>query len=132
MNIGRAAALSGLSSKQVRDYEKFGLLAPAQRSVSGYRRYSEADLGRLRFIRRAREVGFSLLQIRRLLDLLDNPARASSEVKALTALHIGELNAQIARLQNMVDELQGWHDACSGNACPDCAILSGLDGGDAV
>ncbi|WP_197902879.1 Cu(I)-responsive transcriptional regulator [Eikenella glucosivorans] len=126
MNISQAAAESGLSAKQIRDYEKHGLLAPAERSEAGYRRYGQDDLARLRFIRHAREVGFSLPQIGRLLHLQDNPQRTSREVKALAAQHIAELEAQIGKLQNMVAELQRWHDACAGSDCPECAILSGL------
>ena len=123
MNISQAAAESGLSAKQIRDYEKHGLIAPAARSEAGYR----ADLVRLRFIRHAREVGFSLPQIGQLLSLQHNPQRTSREVKTLTARHIAELEAKIERLQGMVAELQRWHDACAGDDCPDCAILAGLE-----
>ncbi len=127
INISQAAAESGLSAKQIRDYEKHGLIAPAARSEAGYRRYSQADLARLRFIRHAREVGFSLPQIGQLLSLQHNPQRTSREVKTLTAQHIAELEAKIERLQGMVAELQRWHDACAGDDCPDCAILAGLE-----
>lgn len=127
MNISQAAAESGLSAKQIRDYEKNGLLLPAPRNEAGYRCYSAADLARLSFIRHAREVGFSLAQISGLLALRDNPQRSSRDVKALTAQHIAELEAQIGRLQNMVGELQRWHDACAGGDCPECAILEGLE-----
>lgn len=117
MNISQAAAESGLSAKQIRDYEKHGLIAPAARSEAGYRRYGQADLVRLRFIRHAREVGFSLPQIGQLLSLQHNPQRTSREVKTLTARHIAELEAKIERLQGMVAELQRWHDACAGDDC---------------
>lgn len=127
MNISQAAAESGLSAKQIRDYEKHGLIAPAARSEAGYRHYGQADLARLRFIRHAREVGFSLPQIGQLLSLQHNPQRTSREVKTLTARHIAELEAKIERLQGMVAELQRWHDACAGDDCPDCAILAGLE-----
>ena len=126
MNISEAARKTGLSAKQIRDYEKHGLLLPAQRSGAGYRRYEEKDLARLRFIRHARHVGFSLQQTAELLRLQDNPARNSREVKHLTAHHISELNAQILALQQMVGELQRWHDACKGDDCPQCSILEGL------
>lgn len=126
MNISEVAKLSGLSAKQIRDYEKLGLLKPAERSFSGYRRYEEKDIERLHFIRHSRDVGFSLAQIEQLLALQDNPQRNSREVKALTAQHIATLKQQIERLEKMVGELQRWHDACQGNDCPECSILDGL------
>ena len=126
MNISEAARQSGLTAKQIRDYEKQGLLAPAARSEAGYRRYGAGDLARLHFIRHARDVGFSLKQIATLLRLQEDPARHAGEVKRLTAQHIAALNAQTARLQKMVAELQRWHDACHGDHHPDCAILDGL------
>jgi probable heavy metal-dependent transcriptional regulator HI_0293 len=126
MNISQAAKLTGLSAKQIRDYEKLGLLKANSRTLSGYRYYEENDLARLRFIRHSRDVGFSLQQIAQLLQLQDNPHRNSREVKQLTAKHIETLNAQIHALQNMVAELQRWHDNCQGNDCPECSILAGL------
>ena len=126
MNISQAAKLTGLSAKQIRDYEKLGLLKAGTRTLSGYRYYEENDLARLRFIRHSRDVGFSLQQIAQLLELQDNPHRNSREVKQLTAKHIETLNAQIQALQNMVAELQRWHDNCQGNDCPECSILAGL------
>lgn len=126
MKIGEAAQASGLSAKQVRDYEKAGLLAAVARSPSGYRDYAEADVARLRFIRHAREVGFSLEQIAALLALHDDPARCSSAVKRLTATHIQELDARIASLETMRDTLRQWHDACAGDAHAECSILKAL------
>jgi len=126
MNISQAAKLTGLSAKQIRDYEKLGLLKAGTRTLSGYRYYEESDLARLRFIRHSRDVGFSLQQIAQLLELQDNPHRNSREVKQLTAKHIETLNAQIHALQKMVAELQRWHDNCQGNDCPECSILAGL------
>ena len=126
MNISQAAKLTGLSAKQIRDYEKRGLLNTNVRTLSGYRYYEESDLARLRFIRHSRDVGFSLQQIAQLLQLQDNPNRNSREVKQLTAQHIETLNAQIHALQKMVAELQRWHDNCQGNDCPECSILAGL------
>ena len=126
MNISQAAKLTGLSAKQIRDYEKLGLLKAGTRTLSGYRYYEENDLARLRFIRHSRDVGFSLQQIAQLLELQDNPHRNSREVKQLTAKHIETLNAQIQALQKMVAELQRWHDNCQGNDCPECSILAGL------
>ena len=126
MNISQAAKLTGLSAKQIRDYEKRGLLKANNRTLAGYRHYEENDLARLRFIRHSRDVGFSLQQIAQLLQLQDNPNRNSREVKQLTAQHIETLNAQIHALQKMVAELQRWHDNCQGNDCPECSILAGL------
>ena len=126
MHISAAARHTGLSAKQIRDYEKRGLLAPATRSAAGYRSYDSADLARLHFIRHARAVGFSLQQIATVLRLQENPTRHASEVKALTAAHIATLRAQIGDLQAMVAELQRWHDACHGDDTPACAILDGL------
>ena len=127
MNISQAAAQTGLSAKQIRDYEKQGLLPETRRSESGYRVYSEQDLQRLRFIRHAREVGFSLAQIRELLALQDNPNRHSRDVKNLTAQHIAELNQRIESLQSMLHTLQTWHKECSGDEQADCCILAGLN-----
>lgn len=126
MNISQAAQAVGLSAKQIRDYEKAGLLAPAPRSGAGYRVYDEAALKRLHFICHARAVGFSLAQIAQLLRLADDPGRSSGEVKALTAAHLAALADKIRALEAMRDTLQSWHDACAGDARPECSILRGL------
>ncbi len=126
MNISQAAKLSGLTAKQIRDYEKAGLLPHAQRSESGYRLYSEKDVERLHFISNARKVGFSLQQIGELLKLNDDPNRASRDVKKLTEQHIIELQDKIADLQSMLNLLQRCNHSCCGNEKSDCAILKGL------
>lgn len=126
MNISQAAQKTGLSAKQIRDYEKAGLLPLAQRTLSGYRFYSEEDLNQLYFIRNARQVGFSLAQIRHLLKLNSDPNRTSREVKALTEQHIKELKEKITNLQAMLNLLQRWHCSCQGDENPDCSILLGL------
>ncbi|VEI44218.1 heavy metal-dependent transcriptional regulator [Actinobacillus equuli] len=126
MNIGQAAEHSGLSAKQIRDYEKAGLLPQAARSSSGYRVYSAADLERLHFISNARKVGFSLVQISELLKLNDDPHRTSREVKQLTEQHIEDLQQKIADLQQMLSLLKSWSKSCCGNDSPECSILSGL------
>ncbi|WGE77407.1 Cu(I)-responsive transcriptional regulator [Actinobacillus equuli subsp. haemolyticus] len=126
MNISQAAEHSGLSAKQIRDYEKVGLLPQAARSSSGYRVYSAADLERLHFISNARKVGFSLVQISELLKLNDDPHRTSREVKKLTEQHIEELQQKIADLQQMLSLLKSWSKSCCGNDSPECSILSGL------
>lgn len=126
MNISQAAKQTGLSAKQIRDYEKAGLLPEAHRTESGYRFYNEQDLARLSFIANARNVGFSLHQITNLLKLNDSPNRTSREVKQLTEQHIAELERRIADLQAMVKRLKGWSGCCCGNDSPECSILSGL------
>ena len=95
MNISQIAKKTGLSSKQIRDYEKSGLLPEPKRSAAGYRMYSENDIQRLTFINNARQVGFSLAQIKQLLQLNDNPHRTSREVKAITEEHIIQLKEKI-------------------------------------
>ncbi|MFQ1022900.1 Cu(I)-responsive transcriptional regulator [Avibacterium paragallinarum] len=126
MKISQAAKETGLSAKQIRDYEKAGLLPTPMRTLAGYRRYSAQDLSQLRFISNARKVGFSLQQIRQLLKLNQDPHRTSREVKAITEQHIAELKDKIASLQEMLALLQRWHCSCQGNDSPDCSILSGL------
>ena len=126
MNISQIAKKTGLSSKQIRDYEKAGLLPQAKRSAAGYRMYSENDIQRLTFISNARQVGFSLAQIKQLLQLNDNPHRTSREVKALTEEHIIQLQEKIQSLQQMLDLLQSWNGHCCGDDNPDCSILMGL------
>lgn len=126
MNISEIAKHSGLSSKMIRDYEKIGLLTPAHRNEKGYRQYQEQDLETLSFIKHARDVDFSLTQIRMLLALKSNPQRTSAQVKELTAEHIAALQSKINRLQSMVDTLQTWHDCCPGNNRPECTIIDQL------
>lgn len=126
MNISQASKKTGLSVKQIRDYEKAGLLPQAPRSEAGYRLYSEQDLARLHFIGNARKVGFSLAQIAELLRLNDNPHRTSREVKRLTDQHIAELEQKIIDLQGMLRRLKSWSRSCCGNDSADCSILAGL------
>ena len=126
MNISQAARQTGLSAKQIRDYEKQGLLPQAARTAAGYRNYGDNDLQRLHFIRHARDVGFSLAQTAQLLALQDNPDRRSHDVKALTAQHIAELEQKIQSLQAMLATLQTWHAQCAGNEQSACCILEAL------
>lgn len=126
MNIGEAARACGVSAKMIRHYEALGLLAPAARSEAGYRRYGEEALQRLRFIRRARELGFSLAAIAELVSLWNNPGRTSAAVKALATHHLAELDARIAALGAMRDALAPLAAACEGSANPGCPILDGL------
>ena len=131
MNIGQASKATGLSIKQIRDYEKAGLLINPSRSEAGYRIYNSNDIARLKFIAKARSVGFSLAQIGELLALQDNPHRKSCEVKSLTGVHIEFLTQKIEELTQMKATLQAWSDACTGDNAPDCPILKGLaEGGE--
>ena len=129
MNIGQAASRSGLSAKMIRYYEPIGLIAPAGRGANGYRRYSEDDLHRLAFIKRSRDLGFSLEEVGRLLTLWQDRQRASADVKALAGAHIETLNQRIAELVSLRDTLQNLVDHCSGDERPDCPILSELESG---
>ena len=129
MNIGQAARHSGLSAKMIRYYESIGLLKPAHRSDSGYRLYSDDDLHTLAFIKRSRDLGFSLEEVGKLLALWQDRQRASSDVKALARQHIDELNQKIVELTSLRDTLQELVDTCQGDHRPDCPILEGLASG---
>ena len=126
MNIGQAAAASGVSAKMIRHYEAIGLLPAAERSDAGYRRYDDAALHTLRFIRRARDLGFGLDEIAQLLALWRDRSRASGEVKALAARHVADLSERIERMQAMRRTLQHLVGACHGDDRPDCPILDDL------
>lgn len=127
MNIGEAAAASGVSAKRIRYYEHSGLVPPATRTVSGYRVYSHADVHRLRFVRRARDLGFSVAEIADLLGLWADQSRHSADVKRIARRHMEELNARIAGLQQMAASLQDLIDGCAGDERPNCPILAGLE-----
>ncbi|WP_439859767.1 Cu(I)-responsive transcriptional regulator [Pseudomonas sp. MBLB4136] len=129
MNIGQAARKTGLSAKMIRYYESIDLLPAAGRSDSGYRQYGAQDLHRLAFIKRARDLGFSLAEVAKLLALWQDRGRASADVKALAAGHIAELNHKIAELTGLRDTLQELMDHCQGNHRPDCPILRDLESG---
>nr|WP_315217908.1 Cu(I)-responsive transcriptional regulator [uncultured Duganella sp.] len=128
MNIGQAASASGVSAKMIRYYESIALIPPGRRSESGYRIYSENDLHALRFVKRARTLGFSLDQIRDLLSLWQNKERASADVKRIALGHVDELNQRIDELTEMRDTLQTLARCCKGNDRPDCPILQSLAG----
>src|SRR6516162_7398411 len=127
MNIGEAASASGVSAKTIRYYEAAGLIATANRSASGYRVYTQADVFTLRFIKRARELGFSIERIRRLLDLWQDKSRPSRDVKRLALDHITEIRAKIAVTTSMRDAVQELADACDGDERPECPILRDLE-----
>lgn len=127
MNIGEAAASSGISAKAIRYYESAGLIAPAGRSESGYRMYGEDDTRLLRFIRRARDLGFSLERTRQLLGLWQDKQRTAADVKRLALAHISEIDVKIAMLTTMRDTVQELAAACDGDHRPDCPILRDLE-----
>ncbi len=126
MNIGEAAARSGVSSKMVRHYESLGLLPRVARTDSGYRRYGEGELHTLRFIRHARTLGFSIPEIAELLKLWQNRRRASADVKRIALAHVAELDRKMAELAAMKSTLQRLVSCCHGDARPDCPILDEL------
>lgn len=127
MNIGEAARLSGVTAKMIRHYERIGLIAPTARTDAGYRVYRDKDVHELRFIRRARNLGFSLEQIRTLLSLWQDKSRASADVKRMASAHVEELEMRIRELTEMRDTLLGLAEACRGDQRPDCPILQGLE-----
>jgi MerR family transcriptional regulator, copper efflux regulator len=128
VNIGQAAETSGVSAKAIRYYEIAGLIAPAGRSEGGYRVYGEADIRVLRFIRRARDLGFSIERIRRLLDLWHDKRRASADVKRLALDHVAEIETKIAALVAMRNAVQELATACDGDQRPECPILRDIEG----
>lgn len=130
MNIGEAAAATGVTAKMIRHYEAIGLINEAGRTGSGYRTYGPKDLATLTFIRRARDLGFSIAQIRDLLALWQDRGRASADVKRIAATHIDELTAKMRQLQEMVMTLQHLSAHCQGDDRPDCPILDRLATGE--
>jgi len=126
LNIGQAADLSGVSAKMIRHYEDIGLIPKARRTYSGYRTYTESEIHVLRFIRQARNLGFSMKQIEALLGLWRDTRRPSSKVKALAQEHIAELERKIAEMQGMRATLQRLVKTCHGDDRPDCPILEEL------
>ncbi|MDF3035197.1 MAG: MerR family transcriptional regulator [Paucimonas sp.] len=126
MNIGQAAAETGVSAKMIRYYESIELIPPSGRTDAGYRIYGDRDLHTLRFIRRARNLGFSLEQIRDLLSLWQNRQRVSKDVKAIVKGHVAELDRRIEELTEMRDTLNHLARHCAGDNRPDCPILADL------
>jgi len=125
MNIGEAAEASGLPSKTIRYYEDIGLITPA-RALNGYRSYAEPDIHKLRFLQRARSLGFSVEDCRQLLSLYENEGRASADVKYIAGLHLEQIEQKIAELESMNLTLKKLVAACRGDDRPDCPILADL------
>lgn len=126
MNIGQAAKQSGVSAKMIRHYEEIGLIPNAHRTAAGYRVYQNKDLHVLRFVKQARNLGFSIEQIRELLNLWQNKRRTSRRVKALAMNHIQDLDERIEGLQEMRSTIAYLANHCHGDDRPDCPILDGL------
>ncbi len=126
MNIGDAAAASGVSAKMIRYYEAIGLVRPAGRTAAGYLLYDENDLNTLRFVRRSRDLGFPVERIRLLLDLWRDRGRSNSEVRALAMEQAATLEQRIAELDAMRRALQHLIHCCHGDGRPDCPILEDL------
>ena len=129
MNIGEAAGASGVSAKMIRYYESIGLIASALRTGAGYRVYSDDDVHTLGFIRRARDLGFSVDEMTELLALWRDRSRASGDVKRIAQKHIEDLEARMAKLREMADTLRHLAENCHGDGRPHCPILQGLAGG---
>ena len=126
MNIGEAAKSSGVSVKMVRHYEAIGLLPKAKRTFSNYRVYTPHEVHELRFIRRGRDLGFSMEEIKELLGLWRNKSRSSAAVKKIAGRHIEDLKAKIVELESMVATLEHLAHHCHGDHRPDCPILDDL------
>ncbi len=131
MNIGQAAAASGVSAKMIRYYESIGLIPKTVRTESGYRVYSDHDVHTLRFVRRARDLGFSVEQIADLVSLWQDRERASKDVKTIALEHVGVLERKIRELQEMALTLKHLARNCHGDARPHCPILEELANDDA-
>ncbi|NEX45620.1 Cu(I)-responsive transcriptional regulator [Pseudotabrizicola algicola] len=127
MNIGEAAKGSGVSAKMIRYYEQTGLIPSAGRSAAGYRTYTETDVRMLRFIRRARDLGFQVEAIGELLALWRDRSRHSADVKQLAQAQIEGLRRRIAEMESMVATLEHLAEGCAGDDRPDCPILADLE-----
>jgi len=128
MNIGEASGASGVSAKMIRYYESIGLIRPPLRTDSNYRVYSPEDVHVLRFVKRARTLGFSVDETATLLGLWQDKSRASAEVKQIATGHIEALQSKIVELQSMVKTLSHLAHCCGGDERPDCPILDDLAG----
>lgn len=131
MNIGKAASESGVSAKLIRYYESIDLIPAVSRTESGYRVYSDSDVQTLRFVRRARDLGFSVEKIRELLALWRDRSRASADVKRIALQHVEELDRKVRELTEMARALQHLAETCHGDHRPECPILDTLAEGTA-
>jgi Cu(I)-responsive transcriptional regulator len=126
MTIGEVAAQAGVPPKTIRFYEDIGLIKPARRMANGYRAYDDSQLKTLRFVHRARSLGFSLKEVGELLSLYQDEQRASEDVKRLALLHVAELDRKIAELTTIRRTIADLADRCHGDNRPDCPILDEL------
>ncbi len=126
MNIGEAARASGVTPKMIRYYDEIGLIKPASRTGSNYRDYGDREINELRFVKRARNLGFSMAEITQLLSLWRDRDRSSRQVKAIASRHVEDLETRAAELKAMADMLRHLADHCAGDNRPDCPILDGL------
>ncbi len=131
MNIGEAAKASGVSAKMIRYYESTGLIVPAARTGAGYRTYADRDVQTLRFVRRARDLGFSVEGIAGLLALWRDRTRHSADVKRLATEQVAGLRRRIAEMEAMAATLQTLAECCAGDDRPDCPILRDMETSDA-
>lgn len=125
MNVGDAARRAGLPVRTMHYYEEIGLVVPARRP-NGYRDYREADVHRLRFVSRARNLGFSVDECRALLSLWSDPERASADVRSIASARLRDIERKLAELESLRDALAGLIHACHGDDRPDCPILEDL------
>lgn len=128
MKIGQASAASGISERMIRHYEKIGLMPTAARRQSGYRDYTNRDVNTLAFIGRARDLGFSIEDIGKLLQLWQDRGRASADVKAVALARVAELRRKERQLHEMRRSLEHLAASCHGDDRPECPILGGLEG----
>ena len=126
MQIGEAAAQSGVSAKMIRYYEEIGLIPPSARQPQGYRKYDERDVNRLRFVARARDLGFSIKEIAELLRLYSDRRRSSADVKRIALRHVAELETKIQAMRQLKRTIQQLADRCHGDERPECPILEDL------
>lgn len=126
MNIGEAAKRSGLPTKTIRYYEGSGLIRPAARTAVGYRDYADVDVHKLKFVRHARELGFTVAECAGLLSLYEDQNRHAADVKGLVSRHLVGIDAKIADLMRMRATLAHLVSCCAGDQRPECPILDGL------
>lgn len=129
MNIGEAAAASGVSAKMIRYYESIGLISNVVRTDAGYRVYSEDDVHMLGFVRRARDLGFSVDQMTALLALWSDRSRASADVKRIAMEHVAELDRKMREIRDMSRTLRHLAEHCHGDDRPHCPIIESLSSG---